>query len=180
MAAARAGDPDAFAILYNEHHDRVFSYVVGRTRNRQLAEDLTQDVFVRALRRLETFSDHGHEIGAWLYTIARNIVIDHYKASRTRHEVPTGDMADEDRFVTTAEAGALRHLDIVEARETIKVAMRSLTADQRACVLARFFDELEIDEAAVVLGRKPGAVKTLQYRAVEKLREALAHEAVAA
>ncbi|MEV5606973.1 sigma-70 family RNA polymerase sigma factor [Streptomyces sp. NPDC052225] len=180
VAAARTGDRDAFATLYNDHRDRVFRYVLLRTRDRALAEDLTQDTFVRALRRFETFTWQGREVGAWLYTIARNLITDHYKARRTQSEVPVAEMSDEDEIVPSAEDGALRHLEIVEARETIAFAMLALTDGQRSCVRARFFEDLSVEETATVMGRKAGAVKTLQYRAVQAMHLALTDQAVAA
>jgi len=175
-ARAAAGDRDAFAALYNEHHAMVFAYVLGKTRNRHLAEDLTADVFVRALRRIATFTtwrDAG--FAGWLTTIARNIVIDYVKSSRAQREVLVDEVYDgfADRSIDTAEVAALRGLEIVEATTTVALAMQALNPYQRRCIQLRFFDGLSWSEIAVAMDSREGALKTLQYRAVATMRRAL-------
>ncbi|MFI9824468.1 RNA polymerase sigma factor [Streptomyces sp. NPDC052013] len=181
VARAVAGDRDAFAALYNEHRSEVFAYLFKRTRDRALAEDLTQDVFLRALRRLETFSaPRASGFAGWLAVIARNIYLDHVKLARTRLEVPVSEMADGDERDRSAESSALRELDIAEASETVAIAMRALTPYQRQCVEMRFLQDLSVPETAARLGKGIGATKTLQFRALRIMKDALISEAVAA
>lgn len=174
VARARAGDRTAFAALYTAHRDTVYRYLYNRTRDRNLAEDLTQDVFVRALSRLETFSaPRSAGFAGWLSTIARNIHLDHVKLSRTRLEVPVAEVADSDDVDRSAEVHALRELDIAEAAETITAAMRDLTPYQRQCVELRFLEGLTVPETAARLDKGIGAVKTLQFRAMGIMRRTL-------
>ncbi|MDX3831339.1 RNA polymerase sigma factor [Streptomyces europaeiscabiei] len=174
VARARAGDRTAFAALYTAHRDTVYAFLYNRTRDRNLAEDLTQDVFVRALRRLETFTaPRSAGFAGWLSVIARNIHLDHVKLARTRLEVPVAEMADSDERDRSAEAYALRELDIAEAVETVTAAMRNLTPYQRQCLELRFLEGLTGPETAARLGKDIGAVKTLQFRAMSIMRQTL-------
>lgn len=182
VAQACAGDRTAFAALYVQHYNDVFGFLYNRTRgDRQLAEDLTQDVFLRALRRLETFnSPRSSGFAGWLMVIARNIHLDHVKSAPTRLEVTVSEMADGDQRDRSAEASALRELDIAEAAETVKAALAALTPYQRECVRLRFLEGLSVPETAARLGKGIGATKTVQFRALQQMRGALTAELVAA
>ncbi|MGW7085058.1 sigma-70 family RNA polymerase sigma factor [Streptomyces sp. NPDC054871] len=173
VTRARAGDREAFATLYNDHHEFVFCYVLARVRDRHLAEDLTQEVFLRAPARVGTFTWQGRDFGAWLVTIAKNLHLDHAKSSRVRREVPVGEMPDSDETDRSAETVALRELEIVESSDALHCALYLLNPYQRECVQLRFLDELSVEETAAAMGRKVGAVKTLQYRAMRKLEHEL-------
>src|SRR3954466_6076696 len=94
---AQAGDADAFGELYDHYVTLVHRYAYHRVGDRALAEDVTSETFVRALRRIDSLSFQGRDVGAWLVTIARNIILDHVKSSRYRLEVTTADMRDADR-----------------------------------------------------------------------------------
>src|SRR3546814_97990 len=119
----------AFATLYNDNRQRVYRYFQYRVRNRQLAEDLTQEVFVRALRRVSAFTFQGSNFEAWLVTIARNLYFDHLKSARTRYERPTSELAellDSGEQDRSAELNALRGLEVVEATDTASRALSVL------------------------------------------------------
>ncbi len=94
MHAAQDGDKSAFAQLYDRYVDVVFRYVLFRVGDRELAEDVTSETFLRALRRIESVSYQGRDVGAWFVTIARNLVLDHVKSSRFRLEVATAEVDD--------------------------------------------------------------------------------------
>jgi len=180
VTRARAGDRTAFAALYIEHRDEVFGFLCNRTRDRHLAEDLTQEAFLRAMNRIDTFKWQGAAFGAWLMVIARNIYLDHVKLARTRLEVTVGEMADSDERDRSAEVSALRDLDIAEATDTIAMAMQVLTPYQRQCVELRFLEDLSVPETAARLGKGIGATKTLQFRALRLMQNALQSEGAAA
>ncbi|MFF3310538.1 sigma-70 family RNA polymerase sigma factor [Streptomyces sp. NPDC002952] len=182
VVRAAAGDRDAFAALYNEHQRTVYRFLYFRTRNKELAEDLTQETFIRALRRISTFTERPLTggFGAWLATIARNLHADHVKSSRFRLEVPVGELFDGDDRCGTAEASALRELEAVEAAEIIAAAMTALTPYQQECVRLRYLEELSLDETVAVMEKPTGAVKTLTFRAIASLRRALVTEELVA
>ncbi|MFD5266711.1 RNA polymerase sigma factor [Streptomyces sp. NPDC058335] len=183
VSRAQGGDSSAFAALYTTHRDQVFAFLYNRTRDRHLAEDLTQETFARALHKIGNFSWNvsGGGFGAWLSVIARNLHLDHCKLSRTRLELSVGEMFDtEDDRDRSAETYAMRELDIAEATETVVMAMQSLTPYQRKCIELRFLAELSIPETAAALGKGIGATKTLQFRATQLMRKALTSEEAAA
>ncbi|MER6182643.1 sigma-70 family RNA polymerase sigma factor [Streptomyces sp. NPDC001652] len=170
VARARAGDREAFAALYHEHFGLVYGFLLVRTRNRHLAEDLTQEVFTRALRHIDAYTWQGRAFAAWLTTIARNLFLDELGRGRTRWETPVAEVKDLGDSGRGAESLALRELEAVEAHETVRTALHTLNPHQRHCVELRFLDELTAQETALAMGRSVGAVKTLTYRAVRKLR----------
>ncbi|MFB7338118.1 sigma-70 family RNA polymerase sigma factor [Streptomyces adustus] len=170
VARARAGDREAFATLYYEHYRLVYSFLLIRTRNRHLAEDLTQEVFTRALRRINAFTWQGTAFAAWLITIAKNLYLDELGRGRTRLETPVAEFLDPQEPGRGPESLALRELEAVEAHETVRTALHTLNAQQRHCVQLRYLDELTPQETAEAMGRSVGAVKALTHRALQKLR----------
>jgi RNA polymerase sigma-70 factor (TIGR02952 family) len=163
---AKSGDREAFGQLYDAYVDTVHRYLFVRVGQRALAEDLTSETFLRALRRIDTFSWQGKDIAAWFITIARNLVADHVKSARFRFEVTTADMRDADARVDAPD-------DLVLARqrdEQLVEAIRALRPDQAECITLRFLHGLSVAETARVLGRSEGAVKQLQLRAIRVLR----------
>jgi RNA polymerase sigma-70 factor (ECF subfamily) len=169
VALAQDGDREAFGQLYDLYVDTVFRYVLVRVGDRPLAEDLTTETFIRALRRIDGFTWQGRDLAAWLVTIARNLVVDHVKSARFRFEVTTADMRDADRRVDAPDDEVLTRL----RDERIVEAIRGLGADQAECITLRFLQGLSLAETAEVLGKSQGAVKQLQLRATRALRAAL-------
>ncbi len=171
---AQKGDAEAFGMLYERYVDTVYRYVYLRVGSKQTAEDLTAETFIRALRRIETFSWQGRDIVAWFITIARNLITDNAKSSRFRLEVTTADMFDADGTVDAPDTEVLDRM-----RDTrLVAAVRTLKPEQSECVVLRFFHGLSLAECAEVLGKSEGAVKQLQLRAVRALRRELGDEAL--
>jgi RNA polymerase sigma-70 factor (ECF subfamily) len=162
---AQAGDADAFGELYDHYVTMVHRYVYARVGDRALAEDVTSETFVRALRRIDSLSFQGRDVGAWLVTIARNIVRDHVKSSRFRLEVATADMRDADRATDGPEDAVVAHLTNQQLLECVK----QLGSEQQECIVLRFLHGLSVSETAAIMGKKDGAIKALQHRAVRRL-----------
>ena len=162
---AQDGDAEAFGGLYDRYVGMVHRYVHHRVGDRATAEDVTSETFVRALRRIDSLSFQGRDVGAWLVTIARNIVLDHVKSSRFRLEVSTADMRDADRSTPGPEDAVLQAMTSAE----LLAGVRQLSAEQRECVVLRFMHGLSVAETAAAMGKKDGAVKALQHRAVRRL-----------
>lgn len=161
----QAGDAEAFGLLYDHYVALVYRYVHHRVGDRATAEDVTSETFVRALRRIDSLSFQGRDVGAWLVTIARNIVLDHVKSSRYRLEVATADMRDADRATDGPEDAVLAHLT---HRELLACVQR-LGSEQQECIVLRFIHGLSVSETAEIMGKKDGAIKALQHRAVRRL-----------
>ncbi|NYI05758.1 RNA polymerase sigma-70 factor (ECF subfamily) [Allostreptomyces psammosilenae] len=166
---AQGGDSSAFGDLYDHYSDTVYRYVYYRVGSRATAEDLTSETFLRALRRIGTFTWQGRDFGAWLVTIARNLVADHFKSSRFRLEVTTGEMLDANEVEGSPEDSVLEQL----SNEALLCAVRKLNPQQQECVTLRFLQGLSVAETARVMGKNEGAIKTLQYRAVRTLARLL-------
>jgi RNA polymerase sigma-70 factor (ECF subfamily) len=169
---AQAGDAEAFGQIYEEYVDVVYRYLYVRCGSHHLAEDLTAETFVRALRRLDSYTWTGKDIAAWFVTIARNLVVDHTKSSRFRMEVATAELLDPDEH---AEAPETEVLDRMRDRRLLE-AVKDLKAEQQECVVLRFLQGLSLAETAAVMGRKENAIKQLQLRAVRSLHRALEGE----
>ncbi|HKY58714.1 MAG TPA: sigma-70 family RNA polymerase sigma factor [Aeromicrobium sp.] len=170
---AQGGDAEAFGQLYDHYVSGIFRFVYFRVGTTQLAEDLTAETFLRALRSLHTFQWKGKDFAAWLTTIARNLTHDHYKSRRTRSEFSTDALPDRPDPGRGPESEALSTL----SHDELMQAVAGLPAEQRDCVLMRFVQDLSIAETAQVLGRSEGAVKQLQLRAVRNLAKKLRPEA---
>ena len=170
---AQAGEAEAFGLIYDRYFDTVFRFIYFRVGNRQLAEDLTSETFLRALRRISSFSWQGRDLGAWLVTIARNLVADHFKSGRYRLEVTTGDVLDaerEDRGPEgSPEAAVVDHITNV----ALLAAVKRLNREQQECIILRFLQGFSVAETAKAMGKNEGAIKALQYRAVRALARLL-------
>jgi RNA polymerase sigma-70 factor (ECF subfamily) len=170
---AQAGEAEAFGRLYDQYSDTVYRYIYYRVNGKATAEDLTSETFLRALRRISTFTWQGRDFGAWLVTIARNLVADHFKSSRFRLEVTTGEMLDANEVARSPEDSVLESLSNAALLE----AVRKLNPQQQECVTLRFLQGLSVAETARVMGKNEGAIKTLQYRAVRTLARLLPEDA---
>ncbi|WP_255955675.1 ECF subfamily RNA polymerase sigma factor, BldN family [Streptomyces odontomachi] len=166
---AQAGEAEAFGRLYDQYSDTVYRYIYYRVGGKATAEDLTSETFLRALRRIGTFTWQGRDFGAWLVTIARNLVADHFKSSRFRLEVTTGEMLDANEVERSPEDSVLESL----SNAALLDAVRRLNPQQQECVTLRFLQGLSVAETARVMGKNEGAIKTLQYRAVRTLARLL-------
>jgi RNA polymerase sigma-70 factor (ECF subfamily) len=158
-------------VLYDHYVDFVYRYVLYRVGDQTLAEDLVSETFLRALRRIGSFTWQGRDIGAWFVTIARNLILDHAKSSRTRLEFPTADIlaAADTPGATGPEESVLAGL----GRRALLDAVRALAPDQQECVVLRFLEGLSVRETALAMGKKEGAVRALQLRAVRTLARRL-------
>jgi RNA polymerase sigma-70 factor (ECF subfamily) len=170
--AAQQGDTSAFAKLYDRYVDVVFRYVLFRVGDRELAEDVTSETFLRALRRIGSVSYQGRDVGAWFVTIARNLVLDHVKSSRYRLEVATAEVDDSRRVEIGPEQQVISKVTTAALLECVE----QLGDDQRECIVLRFLQGLSVAETAEVMHRNEGAVKALQHRAVRRLAQLLPTE----
>jgi RNA polymerase sigma-70 factor (ECF subfamily) len=141
LIEAAQADPARFAELYEQNFDRVYAYIARRVRDRDRAEELTAEVFHQALANLGRFEWRGVPFAAWLLRMAANAIHDRWKADARESELPEEELVD------------------------------SLPDDQRLVVVRRFVDQRSIREIAKELERSEGAVKQLQFRALQSLKE---------
>ena len=177
IAAAVAGDRDAFGALYERSRPTVLAYITHRVRNRPLAEDLTQDVFRRALVSMCKYEDRGYAFEAFVITIARNLVADYYKGAAFRTTICSSELVaepiDADRWVDPERC--VTH-GVIAAE--ITAALARLNVAQRMCVELRFLRGMSVAETAAAMGKNQGAIKALLQRATSALRRDPAVEAL--
>jgi RNA polymerase sigma-70 factor (ECF subfamily) len=164
---AREGSPDAFASLYDRYVERVYRFVLYRVGGESaLAEDITSEVFVRALRKIKTFTWQGRDVGAWFVTIARNLVLDHFKSGRFRLEVVGAEPPESTREgVVDPEDAALSRV----SQADLYKAIQQLGNEQQEVIYWRFLQSYSVSETAAAMDKSEGAIKALQYRAVKAL-----------
>jgi RNA polymerase sigma-70 factor (ECF subfamily) len=166
---AKEGDRAALEELYLLHFDRISSYLHLSVGNRHDAEDLTNQTFVKMLESIERFEWRTVPISAWLFRIAHNLAMDHFRAGRRWQpddEVPE-PRPDEGR---SAEEEALRAM----GRRGMLDLIEGLSLDQRQVLTLKFGFDFSNREVATILGKTEGAVKSLQHRALASLQRQLA------
>lgn len=166
IEAARALQDEAWAEIYRRHARQVYSYIYFRLGDQHAAEDLSADVFVKAIAGIKGYVYRGTPILAWLYRIAHNVTADYRKGAARRAEHQTTDSA-EDVEERTDALGAL------DQRSDMMNAIRALTEDQQQVILLRFYQDLSTAQVARVVGKPEGAVKALQARGLRSLRRIL-------
>lgn len=159
LIEAAQKDPRRFAELYEQNFERVYAFIARRVRERAVAEDLTSAVFHRALESLPRFEWRGVPFAAWLLRIARNALADHWQ--RAAREQGTAAPEESEKEVDLAES---------ERRAILFRLVDALPEDQRRVVVERFVEQRSLREIARALGRSEGAVKQLQFRALQNLR----------
>lgn len=166
LARARAGDREAFAALYSTYRALVFSRIYPRVApDRALAEDLTSETFIRALRCMDRFTWQGRDFAAWLTTVALNLVRDHFRSGHARRERAVELRVGLSEFERSADELVIEAM----VNQVLLDAVRRLTPPQREVVRLRFLEGLSVTETARAMGKQPGAIKTLQWRAMRSL-----------
>jgi len=161
---AKEQDGKAFAELYERYFDKIYRYVALRMGDRIEAEDITQQVFLKALQSLPSFRWRNVPFGAWLFRIAHNQVVDHLRKKQRRPSVPVEDVE------LVADDDPQRAVEQSEEIDRVLKAARKLTIAQQQVISLRFAGELSVAEVARIMGRSQGAVKALQHSAIVALR----------
>jgi RNA polymerase sigma-70 factor (ECF subfamily) len=168
---ARQADQRALVEIYERYQPSVFTYVFYRVCDQETAEDLTAEVFTRMLANLHRYQSRGKPILAWLYTIARNLVVDHYRQNHNASHLPLEeDLVDgENNHPVKAAEESLAH-------ECLSRALNHLTEEQRQVILLRFIENRGISELVNILGKNEGAIRSLQHRALAALHRVMKKE----
>ena len=168
VARAQDGDREALEELYLLHFDRIYSYLHMSVGNRHDAEDLTTQTFLKMLESIGKFRWQSAPFSAWLFRIAHNLAMDHFRAARRWHpeeEVPEPE-PDES---TSAEAGALESI----GRKTMLELIEELSPEQQQVLTLKFVFNFANADVAAILGKSEGAIKSLQHRALVSLQKQL-------
>jgi RNA polymerase sigma-70 factor (ECF subfamily) len=157
-------DPTAFGELYDRHFSQIYRFVYSRVRDQSAAEDVTSEVFVKALRGIGRYQDTGRPFSAWLYQIAVNAVNDRYRSLR-----PTEDI---DSQISISTGGPALDEVAIQNEEVRRIwtLVETLPGPQRIAMVLKFQEDMKIDDIAAAMGKSPGAVKLLIHRGVTRIR----------
>jgi RNA polymerase sigma-70 factor (ECF subfamily) len=166
--SAVQGDPSAFGSLYDHYHPMIYRFVMLKVSSREEAEDITHHVFLSAWQKIKTYNHRGHPFSSWLYQIARNQVIDHYRARK--NDVSLDKLDPESSIIPAA---ATFDLSTKLQLERVHGAIKELKPDYQDVIIMRFVEDLPLKETAAALKKSEGAIKLIQHRAVKELKKIL-------
>ena len=161
-------DPDAFGALYDRYFPQIYRFAFAKVRDQSLAEDVTSEVFFKALKNIKRYTYEGHPFSSWLYQITVNAVADHYRG-------PVGKEVDleESASMPSSEPSVLDEVVRRERSRQVWSLIDKLPTQQRTAMILKFGEDRKIDDIAVIMGKSSGAVKLLLHRGVERLRKEL-------
>lgn len=168
IQAAIAGDTAAISTLYERHVDAIYRYVAYRVNDPHVAEDITADVFLRALERLDQYDERGVPFAAWLYRISHARVVDHWRAANRHPTIPLDELNDQE--IRGDDSGLAA--DVLQHR-ALREALQAITLDQQEVLVLRFMQGLSNEEISQIVNKTVGAVKALQHRGLAALARLL-------
>jgi RNA polymerase sigma-70 factor (ECF subfamily) len=165
---ARQGDKEAFTELYESHFDKIYRYMVMKIGNKAEAEDMTQQVFIRAYESIGSYQWQGIPFSAWLFRIAHNQIVDFIRKASKKPTVPL-----DESLPIVGDSNPQMEVEVKLNMEQVTMAARQLTKAQREVISLRFAGGLSISEVASAMHKSEGAIKALQHSAILALRKAL-------
>ena len=168
---AQRGDSAAFGPLYDHYIKPIYRFIAVKVGTKQEAEDLAHEVFMSAWQKLPNFKSQGFPFSSWLYKIARNRVIDHYRIKKPNVSIDEDITLSESLF--NLGEGAEAEFDLTLSISLIKTAMLELSEEQREVITMRFVEDLTPQEIAEILDKREGTVRIIQHRAITKLKKIL-------
>lgn len=164
LERCQSGETEAFGVLYDRYIDKIYRFVYYKTFSKETAEDITSQVFHKALEKINTYTESKGSFSSWLYRIARNSVIDHYRTSKD-------DLPLEDVFEVGFDERTPESLDAISALKTIRAYLETLDARQREIIILRVWEEKSYKEIAEIIGGTEAGVKMAFSRGIRELRE---------
>lgn len=164
---AQTGNSEALGKIYDAYFDRIYNFIYYRTSHQQIAEDLTEEVFIKVFRALPSLKGGLPKLNGWIFQIARNTVIDHYRKNN-----PVVGIEEAENTVVY-ETSIVDAVQAQTDQRTIVHALAQLPPEQQEVIKLKFLEEFEISEIAVMLGKSEGNIRIIQYRALTKLRDIL-------
>lgn len=162
----RNGRPERFAVLYDRYVKKIYNFIYYRTHHKETAEDITSQVFLKAVRGIQSFRLEDSSFSAWLYTIARNAVIDHYRTEKKEYAI-------EDAWGLSGDEDIEGDVDARLKLQQVKKYLRTLEPHERELLLLRFWDELSYKEISEITGKTEAGLKMSVSRALRRLRQNL-------
>ena len=164
MEAVKGGDLQQASVLFDRHHKRIFNFLARMTMDRELAQDLTQNVFLRMIKYRKSYRE-GNRFQSWIYQVARNVFSDHYQAHKQKSDfVDVEKMSD---IVIDHEEGAEQH----EREKILHRSLALLNEEQRELLVLTRFQQMKYEDVAVIMETTVANIKVKVHRAIAKLRE---------
>ncbi len=160
------GEASAFGLLYDKYQPQIYRFIYLKVSHREEAEDLTHQVFLKSWEKIDEYRPKGFPFSAWLYRIARNLIIDHYRLKKNNLSI---DEVDELKTESQIDLATEKKIET----EKIKKAINRLSPEQQDIIILRFVEELSPKETASILNKTEISVRMLQYRALKNLRKIL-------
>ena len=170
---AQAGNSEAFGQLYDAYMERIYRFVYFRVEDQQTAEDITSQVFLKAWSNLDRFQFSRTPYLAWLYTIAHNAVIDHYRTRKVTTALDDVQLSQPDHSEAVEN-----DIDLTVEMRSVKSALQTLTDDQQRVLTLKFIEGMSNNEIARHLGKREGAIRALQMRGLQALAKQLEEKMV--
>lgn len=167
---AQQGSATALVEIYERHYHAIYVYLYCRVGDRQTAEDLAADVFVRVVDKIHTFVPREKPLLAWLYTIAANRLMDHHRQNGRVHWLPLTEAA------RATDGDPVQQAQARSTETDVRQALLQLTEEQRQVIVLKFVEGRSNAEVGALLGKNEGAIKALQHRALATLRRLLSTE----
>ena len=168
-------DKEAFGELYQRYVERIYNYIYYRTHSKEDAEDLTAKVFQRALIHIPKYEDKGYPFSAWLYRIARNLVLNWHRDNGKRTMVALDDIV----HTHEGEGSPERLMQLIQNEESLLKVVKTLPQDRQELLIFKFLHKMSNAEIGEIMGRSEGAVKSLYHRTLLVLRDQLTAQAEA-
>lgn len=167
IESAIEGESSAFGLLYDRYQPQIYRFIYLKTSHREEAEDLTHQVFLNAWKNIENYRHKGFPFSSWLYQIARNQVIDHYRTKKTTTSLEVIEEIEEEESTPHKKA------EIKFEMEAVKNAIPQLPLEQQDVIIMRFVEELSPKEIALALEKPESTIRVLQHRAIKNLQKLL-------
>ncbi len=168
LEKAQKGDRDAFGLIYDHFREKIYKFIYFRVGHKELAEDLLSDTFVKAWQKIEGVNTPKAFVG-WLYQVAKNNVIDYYRIKGTSI-IAIEEIAE---VLPDSTASPIDKANASVEMTTLMELMEMLPTEQRAVLEYKFFEDLTNEEIAAVMGKSEGAIRVIQHRAIDKLKQLL-------
>lgn len=162
---AQKGSLSAFQTLYMRHLDAIYRYFFFQTKDKFLAEDLGQEVFIKIWKSIDKYDEKKGAFTSWMYRIAHNLLVDYYRGKKT--------LTLKEGLEASYSEDWLEKLDHLEKIQNVKKALENVSADYKEVIILRFFEDQSVEEVAQIVDKSEENVRVIQHRAIRKLREIL-------
>lgn len=163
---AKAGNQEAFSQVYEHYFERIFRFVFYRVSHKETAEDLTEDIFVKIYHKLKDLKEI-EAFEGWLFQISRNMIIDYYRTKKITVDI------DQVENTIEYDNNLIDTISLEQNQRILVNLLQDLPTDDQKIIKLRFFEDLDSDTIATMLGKSTGAIRVMQHRALAKLKQLL-------